>query len=177
MENLLNKEIDWKIDETDRMVVRRFVFPDGRCYTEYTSKARIGGWPLFHMTLGRNPETGRRKAARGIVAIGRIAIGGLAIGQLALGILPIGQLAIGLVAALGQGAFAGLWSIGQIAAAYEFAAGQFAAAQTAVGQFAFGTYALGQFAKGQYACSIKACDPAVLDHLREMFPWLLSKLR
>ena len=37
---------------------------------EFRSKEEIGGWPLIHINIGTNPETGRPLVAKGVVAIG-----------------------------------------------------------------------------------------------------------
>ena len=47
---------------------------------EYRSKEEINGWPLIHINIGTNPETGQPLVAKGIVAIGNIAFGIVSIG-------------------------------------------------------------------------------------------------
>ena len=39
---------------------------------EYRSETRIAGWPLVHIAHGIDPETGRPRVARGIIASGSI---------------------------------------------------------------------------------------------------------
>jgi hypothetical protein len=172
LENLQNQAIDWKITETGFFTIKSFVYPTGLSYAEYTSHARVGAWPLVHITLGRSPETGRRKTAKGVIAIGRIALGVLPIGQLAIGLFPIGQLALGLGLALGQGAFSLGMALGQVAVAPVFAAGQIAVAYAAVGQLALGYYCIAQAAVGVHIWTMKVKDPAVLEFFRNLFPWL-----
>lgn len=143
---------------------------------EYRSGMRILGLPLFHIVIGRDPETGRVGKALGVIAIGRVAFGVLPIGQVAIGILPIGQLAIGVLFAFGQAAFAGYDALGQVAVASHFAAGQLAAAISAIGQFAVGRFVICQVGWGQYVWSTKVKDPEALQHFREMFGWLLDAI-
>src|SRR5207244_5786630 len=47
---------------------------------EYRSKATLFGLPLVHIAYGMDPETGRRRVAKGIIAIGDLAIGVIALG-------------------------------------------------------------------------------------------------
>ena len=169
--NLQNQPVDWKITETGFFTIKSFVYPSGLPYFEYTSHAKVGSWPLVHITLGRNPETGRRKMAKGIIAIGRFAMGVLALGQVAFGIIPIGQLAIGLGLSLGQAAF-GLISVGQLAVAPIFALGQIAVAYAAIGQLALGYYCIAQAAAGIHIWTMKVKDPEALEFFRNLWPWL-----
>jgi len=170
--NLQNQPIDWKITETGFFTVKSYVYPSGLPYLEYTSHRKVGAWPLVHITLGRSPETGRRKVAKGIIAIGRIAFGVLPIGQLAIGVIPIGQLALGLFFALGQGAFSLGVSLGQVAVAPVFAVGQIAVAYAAIGQLALGYYCIAQAAVGVHVWTMKVKDPAALEFFRNLFPAL-----
>lgn len=169
--NLQNQPVDWKITETGFFTIKSFVYPTGLSYTEYTSHAQVGAWPLVHITLGRSPETGRRKTAKGVIAIGRIAFGVLPIGQLAIGLFPIGQLALGLGLALGQGAFSLGAALGQVAVAPLFAAGQIVAAYAAIGQLALGYYCLAQSAVGVHLWTLKVKDPAALEFFRHLLPF------
>lgn len=104
---------------------------------EWKSRAKILGIPLICVSFGRD-ERGRRRIAKGFLAVGNYAVGGIAIGQFALGIFGIGQFALGLFAA------------GQLALALMGGFGQFAVGVFAVGQFVAGFYAKGQFGWGTY---------------------------
>lgn len=110
---------------------------------EYRHPKTLWGLPLVNVVSGRDPRTGRRRVARGIVAIGQCSVGLIAIGQLAVGLVAIGQLALGVVAALGQGAV-GLVATGQLAVSTFFSGGQLALGKVAVGQLAMGSTVLGQ---------------------------------
>ena len=37
---------------------------------EYRSKTTLFGWPLLHVAIGVNPATGRKRSAKGIIALG-----------------------------------------------------------------------------------------------------------
>jgi len=92
---------------------------------EYKSKRTFLGLPLVHIVRGRDPLTGRRKAAMGWLAIGDgaaiggIAIGGTtAVGGVALaGVASVGGIALSGAGALGVFALAGGWAIGGVFAA------------------------------------------------------------
>jgi hypothetical protein len=106
-------------------------FPSPADY-EYRSTAEVYGWPLVHIARGIDPETGRMRVARGIIALGDIAVGVFSLGGISVGIFSIGGISIGSYAlggiALGgvaSGAIAiGLCSaVGVIAAAPNLARG------------------------------------------------------
>ncbi|OGL43583.1 MAG: hypothetical protein A2161_21565 [Candidatus Schekmanbacteria bacterium RBG_13_48_7] len=148
----------------------------GRWSYEYKSEAAIGDWPLIHIVIGRDPETGRRKIAKGIIAIGRIAIGFIAIGQLALGIIPIGQLAVGIFAAIGQGAVAG-YSAGQLALGWKISIGQLSMAKdVAVGQLAHADYSMGQAAYGPNSVGINQFSKSGAQFFRQYAPGVVSTI-
>ena len=96
---------------------------------EYRSQLELFGWPLIHIAQGIDPETGRFRVARGIIAIGNVAIGLFAMGGLAMGGIAIGGLGLGLVAvggiavggvALGGLAVSTMYAIGAAGADPEF---------------------------------------------------------
>ncbi|HIJ71211.1 MAG TPA: hypothetical protein HPP87_07590 [Planctomycetes bacterium] len=157
MPNILLEEIEYKIDRTGFGTWRRYGYIDGTSYHEFTSRARILGVPLLHYTYGRNPEIGRRKWAKGIIAVGRLACGVIAIGQLSIGLVAIGHLSIGILFGLGQLA-TGVWAVGQAAIGIVFGLGQFATGYVAIGQFAFGKYVLAQFGGGEFAWTMTRTD-------------------
>lgn len=126
MGNTLLEDVQYKIEVTRRGTWRRYGYIDGTSYHEFTSHASFCGMPLVHYTYGRNPETGRRRVAKGVVAVGRLAFGVVAIGHASLGLIAVGQLAIGVAFGLGQLA-TGAVAVGQFALAGAFGLGQFAA--------------------------------------------------
>ncbi len=110
---------------------------------EYRSKREIFGLPLVHAVTGFDPETGKPRHARGIIAMGQtahgviamggrayggiafggIAAGGIAIGGIGIGIVSFSGLAIGLLVAIGGLAVAPI-AIGGMVAGYVAIGGQ-----------------------------------------------------
>jgi hypothetical protein len=132
--------------EAPRLVCRSCAEGGATLGFEYTSSARVGGWPLIHICMGADAVSMRPKVARGVIAIGNIAVGGLAFGGLACGVLAVGGGAIGILFALG-GAAVGLG--------------------LSVGGLAIGSVALGGAAVGfVYAIGGGAFGPAVIDGQR-----------
>lgn len=173
MKNLFLEDVEFKIEETPFGTWRKFMYPSGRSFAEYTSKIRVLGIPLLHYTFGKNPATGRRVVARGIVAVGRLACGIIAIGQAALGVIAIGQLAIGLLAGLGQASF-GVAAAGQLAVGITFGLGQFAAGSIAIGQFGIGNYVLAQKGVGQQVWCVGRADPGAVEMFKRLLSWLFN---
>lgn len=143
---------------------------------EYRSSFNFLGFPLVHIVIGRDPQTGRMGRAMGVIAIGRIAIGGIAIGQAAIGICPIGQVALGLLLAFGQLSLGGWESFGQLAAASRLAVGQVAVAESAIGQVAVARYGICQAGIGGHIHSMKRRSPEAIRHFREQFPVLWDEI-
>jgi hypothetical protein len=167
MANRLLEKIEYKIERTGFGTWRRYGYDNGMSYHEFTSHKAWGGLPLVHFTCGRNPETGRRKVARGVVAVGRVAVGIVAVGQASMGAIAIGQLAIGFVLGLGQLA-TGLGAVGQAAVAVYFGLGQFAAGYIAIGQFAVGKYVLAQLGAGEFVLSMNRADQQAIEFFKSL---------
>jgi hypothetical protein len=129
---------------------------------EWKSKASIFGWPLVHIAIGRNKQTGRLMVAKGIIAIG----------QFAIGVATFSQFGVGLLFAFGQFS-AGLVAIGQLALGVYFGLGQFATGLTAIGQLACGKYVLAQMGFGEHVWSAKIKDPTAIHYFTEYW----SKIR
>jgi hypothetical protein len=165
MSNLLLQPIDLKTEQTAWGTWQRYLSAGGSYYAEFISHRRILGLPLLHYTSGRDPRTGRRKIALGIVAMGRIAVGFFPVGQLAIGLCPIGQLSLGLILGIGQLA-TGLCAVGQFALGIIFGVGQLATGFIAIGQMAMGYYALGQAAFGTHIVTAKSAAAALRHFLR-----------
>ena len=88
---------------------------------EFRSKEEINGWPLIHINIGANPETGRPLVAKGVVAIGNIAFGVVSIGAAAVGVVTLAGIGLGVISLAG---FAiGIIALGAVALGYEFALG------------------------------------------------------
>ena len=88
---------------------------------EFRSKEEINGWPLIHINLGTNPETGRPLVAKGVVAIGNIAFGVVSIGAAAFGVVTLAGFGLGVVSLAGIAI--GIVALGAVALGYEFALG------------------------------------------------------
>ena len=125
---------------------------------EWKSKTKVFGWPLIHIAIGRNKETGKLMAAKGIIAIG----------QFGIGVITIAQFGIGLLFGLGQ-FVGGTVAIGHFALGIYFGLGQFATGITAIGQFAFGTYVRAQIGYGKYVWSTKVEHPQAVEYFRNLW--------
>lgn len=169
MENLLlhPREVEYLIQDNGKGIWRRFQFPDGRMFAEFTSHGTLFGLPLLHITWGRNPETMRYITAKGIIAIGRFAYGGLAIGQMSGGVIAIGQLGIGFLLGLGQ-ATTGLIAVGQAALGGIAGIGQFTCGHMAIGQLAVGSYVLAQIGVGDHVWDMNQGDPLAVQFFRQL---------
>jgi hypothetical protein len=169
MKNMLLEKVEYRVDETSFGAWRRFLYPDGQLFEEFVSHQWLLGVPLVHFTRGKNPETGKRVVATGIIAVGRMARGVVAIGQASIGVIAIGQLAIGLLFGLGQ-ASTGMLAIGQLAVGAAIGLGQFATGTMAVGQLAFGRYVLAQFGIGEYVWDMRQASPIAKQFFQAFLP-------
>jgi hypothetical protein len=126
---------------------------------EYRSSLEILGWPLIHIAQGIDPDTGRPRVARGIIAIGNIAIGLFAVGGLALGGFAMGGLGLGVVA------------LGGIAVGWVALGGMALALYLAVGGLAVSLmYGIGGLALAPHAIDSMRADPEVLRMLENVLP-------
>jgi hypothetical protein len=169
--NILLEDIEYKVDRTRFGIWRRYLYPTGAYFGEFKSHTTVFGLPLVHYTRGICPETGRRIAAKGIVAVGRLATGVLAVGHASLGLIAIGQLGIGILLGLGQ-ASTGVMAVGQVAIGFVFGLGQLATGLIAIGQLGVGNYVLAQIGFGKHIWSQKVVDPEAV----RFFSSLLSKI-
>lgn len=120
---------------------------------EWKSKAEILGWPLIHIAIGYDKETGRLHVAKGIIAVG----------QFGIGLITIAQFGIGILFVFGQFT-AGVLAIGQIAVGIYFGLGQLATGATAIGQVALGHYVLAQIGYGAHVWSTQMKDSAAIEY-------------
>jgi hypothetical protein len=126
---------------------------------EYKSETQLFGLPLIHIAQGYDPDTGRPRVARGIIAVGNVALGVLALGGVAVGGVALGGFGFGLLA------FGGL-AIGALALGGG-AVGLF----LAVGGAAIsGMYAVGGLALAPHFLGGNGIDPDFLRRLEELFP-------
>ena len=165
MRNVLLEKPEYKIEQTATGVWRHYGYENGTSFHEFKSNATWHGLPVIHYTYGRNPETGRRVCAKGVIAVGRIACGIVAIGQASIGLIAIGQLAIGLLFGFGQ-LSTGVAAVAQAAIGVYFGLGQLATGYIAIGQFAFGKYVLAQFGAGEFVLSMTRKDSQAIEFFK-----------
>ena len=134
---------------------------------DWRTKATVFGYPVIHMASGIDPKTGKKRIAKGWIAIGDIAIGAIAVGGVGIGVVGIGGCGIGLIAfggaaiavLLGMGGLAtGLFADGGMAIG-GIAHGGGAAGGIAVGGGATGYVAIGGAANGKYTISGRGVSP------------------
>ena len=157
-----------EITETNFGVWQTRVDDQGKQYREFISYIHFLGWPLLNYTCGIHPTLGKRKTAKGWIAIGRKAIGFIAIGHAAAGVIAIGQLAIGILLGLGQ-LSTGVVAIGQGAIAVYFALGQFAYGHIAIAQLGYGEYVLAQLGWGEHVWDTRNVSPVAQKFFRAMW--------
>jgi len=106
---------------------------------EYSSKTKLLGWPMLHIATGIDPATGRKRVAKGIIALGDVAVGVVACGRVAFGGFAIGGIGIGVIG------FAGV-ALGLLLALGGLAIGGIAYGGGAVGLIAIGGEMVGYYA-------------------------------
>lgn len=175
MSNLLLQQVEYKTEETNSGIWQRYGYIDGTSYHEFTSHRTMFGMPLVHYTYGRNPETGRRVWAKGVIAVGRFARGVIPIGMVSIGLIAIGLLAFGLVAigllgigvAIGFGQLStGVVALGHMAIGVLFGAGQITTGYIAIGQVALGKYVLAQIGVGKFVWCMGRADPEAVEFFK-----------
>jgi len=138
---------------------RPLVIPTRYLGYEYCSQLKILGWPLVHIAQGINPQTGRIRVARGIIAIGNIALGGVAIGGLAVGGFAVGGVGVGILV------------LGGVALGWVVLGGVALALYLAVGGVALSlAYAIGGVALAPHAIGGSGVDPEFVRMLEEWLP-------
>ncbi len=105
---------------------------------EWKSARTYAGYPLVHVAFGRDSR-GKRRVAKGVVAIG----------QFALGLVTVAQFGVGLLFGFGQFIF-GLTALAQFAVGLLLGIGQFATGYVAVGQLVLAVYGLAQLGLGKF---------------------------
>ena len=115
---------------------------------EYKSSKAFWGWPLVHIARGTDPDTGRPRIAKGILAIGNVAIGAISIGGTAFGGLAVGGFSAGIIGIGGVG-------VGVLAAL----GGMALSMGIAIGALSIGTYAVGGFVLGLHVWGGNNQDP------------------
>jgi tRNA A-37 threonylcarbamoyl transferase component Bud32 len=140
--------------------------------SEYRSERTLFGLPLVHVAFGVDPRTGKKRVAKGIIALGDTAQGVLAVGGAAYGVIAMGGMAVGLLSLGGL-------SAGLLAAIGGCAVGGFVWGGLAVGGVAIGGMAAGVYVFGGGGLGVHMLTPAVQDPEAEAFflPWALEWTR
>ena len=124
----------------------------------YSSKFKLGRWPLVSIAFGPDAATGETRGwARGFVAIGDIATGFIAIGGLAGGGIAIGGISVGGLA-VGGATLGGL------------VLGGAAVGVVACGGAAVGHYARGGGVAGTYVLSPHRRDAEAVQLFNTLTP-------
>jgi hypothetical protein len=100
-----------------------------------------------HVAFGSDAK-GKRRVAKGVIAIG----------QYGIGIITVAQFGIGILFGLGQFIF-GLTAVAQFAGAVLCGIGQFAAGYIVIGQIVFGCYGLAQTGFAIHLLGQESQDP------------------
>jgi tRNA A-37 threonylcarbamoyl transferase component Bud32 len=138
---------------------------------EFRSKTTIAGIPLVHIAFGIDPATGKKRVAKGMVAIGDdLAIGLVAFGARAIGAIACGGVALGLVSLGG-------FSIAILLAVGGFAMGGFSFGGCALGVISVGGAAVGLYSFGGAVWGLHALGANVAEDpeaVRFFTPWALD---
>lgn len=139
------------------------------------SKKRIFNMPLYHITDGYNPETGKFEVAKGFFAVGPVALGVFSWGGLAFGVFSFGGFSAGLALALGGAAIALGGALGGMAIGGLFAAGGMALSYgLAYGGYASGHVAIGDVAKGKYIYDTSTGDGNAVEWFKRYMPYFVK---
>jgi hypothetical protein len=132
---------------------------------EWQSQATCRGYPLIHVAFGKDAR-GRRRVARGVIAIGQFAVGLITVAQFGVGVLfGFGQFILGFTA-LAQFAFAVYLGIGQVATGY-----------VAVGQVVLAYYGLAQIGLAKFLWSTHRQDPEAVRFFQSLWDSLKHFIR
>jgi len=129
---------------------------------EWRSSRTFGGYPLVHVAFGKD-SLGRRRVAKGVIAIG----------QFAVGLITIAQFGIGLLFGFGQFIF-GFTALAQFAGACYFGVGQIATGYVAVGQVVLAHYGLAQIGYATHLWSPGRRDPQAVAYFRHLYDTFLT---
>lgn len=148
----------------DRIMMR---VPAWSAGVEYKSRATLFGLPWLHIATGLDPQTGKRRIATGIIAIGNMARGGIALGGVAIGGIAMGGVALGGIAFGGLGL--GLVALAGMAVGFLAAFGGGAIAPVALGGGSIGYYGFGGGTLAKHGMSAMGIDPEAWDFFQ---PWI-----
>jgi hypothetical protein len=114
---------------------------------EWKSQRSWRGYPLVHVAFGKD-SLGKRRVAKGIIAVG----------QFALGLITVAQFGVGVLFGFGQ-FVAGGAVLAQFAIGLAVGVGQIATGYAAIGQVVLAYYGLGQIGLAKFLWSITGRDP------------------
>ena len=162
-------QLEQQVGELRQQVERLRKFapvPSGR---DWKSQTTIFGLPLVHIAYGRD-ENGKRRVAKGIIAIGQFGVGVITIAQFGVaGLFGLGQF---MIAPLAIAQFAGsLVAIAQFAITLCFGLGQFATGYVAIGQFAAGDWLLCVKGFGEHVWSTDRRDLEAVQFFQQFVQW------
>lgn len=123
---------------------------------EWQSSQTFLGYPLIHVAFGKDAR-GKRRVAKGIIAVG----------QFALGLITVAQFGVGLLFGFGQFIF-GFTALAQFAMALYFGVGQIATGYAAVGQVVLAHYGLAQVGWATHLWSPGHRDPQAVEYFRHV---------
>ena len=131
--------------------------PDWRGFgVDWRTKASLGGYPLVHVAFGRD-ASGRRRVARGVVAVGQWAVGVVTIAQFGIAyVIGVGQFVLGPIV------------VAQFALALVLGLGQFATGVIAIGQVAAGWYVFALWGAGHHVWTATVQDPQAVAFFRRL---------
>lgn len=139
------------------------------------SKRRIFNMPLYHITDGYNPDTGKFEVAKGFIAVGPVALGVFAWGGAAIGILSFGGFSLSLLLAIGGVAFSLGGALGGMAIGGLFALGGMAVSLgLAFGGYASGHVAIGYVAKGKYIYDSSSGTGNAVEWFKQYMPYFVK---
>ncbi|MFP4016368.1 MAG: hypothetical protein ACLFUI_04995 [Halanaerobiales bacterium] len=139
------------------------------------SNKKIFNLPLYHITDGYNPETGKLDVAKGILAIGPIAIGVFSFGGVALGLISFGGISLGLLLSLGGFSMGLIAAVGGLAIGGLLASGGLAISYgVSIGGMAKGHVAIGGKVTGEYVYNTITEEGNAVEWFRRHIPYFVK---
>jgi hypothetical protein len=129
---------------------------------EWRSAQTFYGYPLIHVAFGKDAG-GKRRVAKGIIAIG----------QFGFGVITVAQFGVGLLFGFGQFIF-GLTALAQFAGALLMGVGQFASGYVAIGQIVLAKIGLAQMGLAEALWSPNRQDPEAVEFFQQLWDTLRS---
>ena len=127
---------------------------------EWKSSRTYGGYPLVHIAFGKDSQ-GKRRVAKGIIAIG----------QFALGLVTVAQFGVGLLFGFGQFLIGGA-VLAQFAGGLALGVGQVATGYVAIGQVVLAHYGLGQIGWGNFLWTMSRQDGEAVRYFLSWWEYL-----